>query len=52
MMVELEAAQEQCVEEMAGEWRKLRDKLHSEQPPQGLNEVDLISLIECIHTYD
>ncbi|XP_063686514.1 alpha-actinin-3-like [Bolinopsis microptera] len=52
MMGELEEAQEHCVEEMAGEWRKLRDTLHSEQPPQGLNEVFLVSSRQLASQYD
>ncbi|XP_063686282.1 uncharacterized protein LOC134820033 [Bolinopsis microptera] len=52
MMGELEEAQEHCVEEMAGEWRKLRDTLHSDQPPQGLNEVFLVSSRQLASHYD
>ncbi|KAL5267299.1 hypothetical protein ACHWQZ_G004368 [Mnemiopsis leidyi] len=51
IMTELEAAQEECVEEMAREWRKLRDKLHSHHPPQGLNEVFLVSSRQLASQY-
>ena len=51
MMRELEQAQEQCVVEMADQWRKLRDTLHSNQPPQGLNEVSCTCEIHSAHTH-
>lgn len=41
MVQQLESEHEACVMRLAGEWRRLRERLHEDPSPQGLNEASL-----------